>query len=88
MITVILSYFYINPNQYNLQLSFSIFAINWTKSHTLPESRSDHASWTPPSGKGTYLIGDWFVNPNTKTSVIVKADGSVEKGFDLKHATR
>ena len=69
-------------------IKFDIKIGNWTKSHTLPESRSDHASWTPPSGKGTYLIGDWIVNPNTKTSVIVKADGSVEKGFDLKHATR
>ena len=67
-------------------IKFDIISGNWAKSHTLPESRSDHASWTPLSGKGTYLIGDWFVNP--KTTVIVKDDGSVEKGFDLKHATR
>ena len=67
-------------------IKFDIISGNWTKSHTLPESRSDHASWTPPSGNGTYLIGDWFVNP--KTSVIVKDDGTVEKGFNLKHSTR
>ena len=53
---------------------------NW-KFLSLPKERQGHASWTPQSGVGTYLMGGtkdpWKTN-------LVKPDGTVEfYGFDL-----
>ena len=51
-------------------LKFDLTNGKWIKSHTLPEGRTSHVSWTPPNGKGTYLIGEWLPNkPQSKTSV-------------------
>ena len=55
----------------------------WTRTHNLREKREFHVSWSTSSG--VYLLGGTFSN---KTSEIVKEDGSVEKGFDLKYETR
>ena len=42
-------------------------------------------SWTPQSGVGTYLIGG---STNGKTTDLVKTDGTVMQGFNLKYDTR
>jgi len=55
----------------------------WTRTHNLRDKREFHVSWSTPSG--VYLLGGTFSNT---TSEIVKEDGSVEEGFDLKYETR
>ena len=54
----------------------------WTRSHNLREERSFHVSWVTASG--VYLIGGWG---SFRTSELIKEDGSVEEGFNLKYNT-
>ena len=57
---------------------------NW-KFLSLPKSKQAHASWTPQSGVGTYLMGGSYDPQKTN---LVKPDGTVElHGFDLYAST-
>ena len=57
---------------------------NW-KFLSLPKSKLAHASWTPQSGVGTYLMGG---NYDSFKANLVKPDGTVELyGFDLHEYT-
>ena len=59
---------------------------SWTRqSLQLRKSRKAHVSWFTASG--LYLIGGDDPS-STRTSELVKEDGSVEKAFRLKYATR
>ena len=58
----------------------------WNKSHTLTKPRKNHLSWTPPSGRGTYLMGGDY--GKDKTTEIVNLDGTVKSGFALKYGIR
>ena len=54
----------------------------WIQSHNLTEVRGTGVSWATPSG--VYLMGGYsFGSGNTST--LVKEDGSVVEGFDLKY---
>ena len=57
--------------------------------HTLLEKRSDHVSWSVE--EGTILIGGYYgsrgYNSYSRTSEIVKHDGTTERSFDLKYET-
>ena len=57
----------------------------WNESITLPRERERSQSWTPKSGVGTYLIGG---EVNSNTTDLVKPDGTVQQGFDLKYESR
>ena len=57
----------------------------WNQSITLPRERQRSQSWTPNSGVGTYLIGGYV---NSNTTDLVKPDGTVQQGFDLKYDSR
>ena len=55
----------------------------WPLSHNLPSGRKG-LSWTPLSGSGTYLIGEyWETWEHAKTTTLVKPDGSVVPGFKV-----
>ena len=55
----------------------------WTQSHDLLQSRTAHVSWATEDG--VYLMGG---RSSTKTTELVKEDGSVEDGFSLKYKIR
>ena len=55
---------------------------SWTQSHTLRHRRFGHVSWATEDG--VYLMGG---TSSSKTTELVKADGSVEDGFSLKYDT-
>ena len=55
---------------------------SWTKSHSLDLARRSHISF--PTSQGTFLLGG-YTNP--QTSDLVKEDGTVVPGFDLKYRT-
>ncbi len=56
----------------------------WPLSHNLIIGRSQ-LSWTPRSGNGTYLIGQyWKTWDQAETTTLVKPDGSEVPGFNLK----
>ena len=55
---------------------------SWTKSHSLTRARRSHISF--PTSQGTFLLGG-YTNP--QTSDLVKEDGTVVPGFDLKYRT-
>ena len=58
---------------------------NW-KFLTLPRNKEDHASWTPQSDVGTYLMGG--ADDSWKTT-LVKPDGTVQQyGFNLHESTQ
>ena len=57
---------------------------SWTQSHSLRENRYGHVSWATASG--VHLMGGWTTE-SEMTSELVKEDGSVEEGFDLKYKT-
>ena len=60
------------------------WAGNWTwTSHFFRKKRYYHVSWS--TAQGLYLIGGY--SRSVTTSDLVKEDGSVEKGFDLKYDT-
>ena len=55
----------------------------WPLSHNLPSGRR-RLSWTPRSGSGTYLIGEYWQGwDNAETTTLVKPDGSVVPGFNV-----
>ena len=56
----------------------------WTQSHMLTDSRYGHVSWS--TSFGVYLMGG-AISGNEKTSEVMKNDGTVEKGFDLRYDT-
>ena len=56
---------------------------SWDELLTLDIYRSDHLSWTPGTGIGTYLMGGNSKNNNTTT--LIKPDGTQELGFTLKY---
>ena len=56
---------------------------SWSQSHTLRQERNYHLSWATEDG--VYLMGG---EGSTKTTELVKEDGSVEDGFSLKYDTR
>ena len=55
----------------------------WNPSHSFKEWRVGHVSWATKSG--VYIMGGIF---GQKTSELLKEDGSVEEGFDLKYETQ
>ena len=55
---------------------------SWTQSHTLRQSRFWHVSWATEDG--VYLMG----GTSSRTTELVKEDGSVEDGFSLNYDTR
>ena len=55
---------------------------SWTKSHSLTRARRSHISF--PTSQGTFLLGG-YTNP--QTSDLLKEDGTVVPGFDLKYRT-
>ena len=57
----------------------------WTLSHNLTHARTGHVSLT--TSQGTFLMGGEGFR-NDKTSELVKQDGLVEPGFELKHRTQ
>ena len=59
---------------------------SWTRSHSLIGERSCHVSWATASG--VYLIGGYFSQLGPDSTELVKEDGSVEEGFQLKHPTK
>ena len=50
--------------------------------HHLDVGREEHASWTPGTGVGTYLIGG---DIDRRTTILVTTDGTQEPGFPLKY---
>ena len=48
---------------------------------TLDFDRQDHVAWTPASGIGTYLMGGC----GSRTTTLIKPDGTQEHGFALKY---
>ena len=55
-------------------------------SYNLPRTRKYSESWTPQSGVGTYLTGD--ESTHRATTDLIKPDGTVQQGFNLKYDTR
>ena len=67
----------------HLQNCFKLSNGVWTQTHNLRMKRpGDHVTWDTASG--LYLMGGWI---SEKTSELVKKDGSVEEGFNLKYET-
>ena len=73
---------YGGQNQGTSCLRWSPDSGTWTLSHNLTEERDNHVSWTPDPSLGTYLLGG---SHNSRTTELVKPEGSVEQGFYLKH---
>ena len=55
----------------------------WIESYRLKVASYEHVSWETPSG--VYLIGGKY---SLKNSKLIKSDGTVEDGFNLKYDTR
>ena len=59
----------------------------WSRSYDLGNiTRGGHVSWATASG--VYLIGGYGNSNQHFTSTMVKENGAVEKGFDLKYTTK
>ena len=69
---------------FNSKTCFVLSSGEWTLSHNLTHDRTGHVSFT--TSQGTLLMGGEGLR-NDKTSELVKQDGSVEPGFELKHRT-
>ena len=62
---------------------FSPATGTWARTtHTLQERRVGHVSWSVE--EGTILMGGYY---SQTTSEIVKHDGTMETGFDMKYDT-
>ena len=62
---------------------------SWTQSHTLLQVRIWHVSWATEDG--VYLMGGAplrSTQTSTRTTELVKEDGSVEDGFGLIYDSR
>ena len=57
---------------------------SWEKLLTLEVGRRSHVTWTPQHGRGTYLMGG---DLSSKTSTLIKNDGTQEQAFQLKYST-
>ena len=57
---------------------------SWEELLTLDVRKSEHVSWTPDNGNGTYLIGGYY---SRRTTTLIKHDGTQEAAFQLKYAT-
>ena len=66
-------------------LQWSPSSGSWEELLTLDKVRSNHVSWTPNSGIGTYLIGG---NNEERTTTLIKPDRTQETGFTLEYETR
>ena len=66
-------------------LQWSPYTGTWEELLTLDVYRSNHVSWTPGNGIGTYLIGGGGYR---QTSTLIKPDVSQEPGFPLKYETQ
>ena len=58
----------------------------WEKLLTLDVGRAHHVSWTPGHDIGTYLMGGWTTEMS-RTTTLVKPDGTQAPGFALKYNT-
>ena len=57
----------------------------WEEYLTMKVRRRYHASWTPSSGSGTYLIG----GKNRVTATLIKPDGTQEQtSFRIKYSVK
>ena len=56
----------------------------WEEDLTMKVRRRYHASWTPSSGSGTYLIG----GKNRVTATLIKPDGTQETSFRIKYSVK
>ena len=65
---------------------------SWEALLTLDIYRTEHVSWTPECGRGTYLMGGWHHNTDNpyswNTSTLIKDDGTQEPAFPLKFITQ
>ena len=59
----------------------------WEQSLTLGVDRERHVSWTPDPDIGTYLMGGW-VSEASRSTTLIKPEGSQELGFPLKYETK
>ena len=76
-----------SPGSRNTCIKFDLTSGAWTSAYTLDGGgRYKHVSWTPQSGSGTYLMGDYA--SNIITSSLLKPDGTVESGFSLRWLLR
>ena len=57
----------------------------WVLSHTLARGRSSASVWNVE--EGFYILGG-YKDGGDKTTELVKYDGGVEQGFDLKYEIR
>ena len=57
----------------------------WEELLTLDVGRDEHVSWSPENGIGTYLMGGCC--GSTKSTTLIKPDGTQEPGFPLKYDT-
>ena len=75
-----------SPGPRSTCIKFDLTSGAWTSAYTLDVGRYKHVSWTPQSGSGTYLMGDYAAQ--LRTSSLLKPDGTVESGFDLRWSLR
>ena len=59
----------------------------WEEYLTLNITRKYHVSWTPDPDIGTYLMGGW-VSEASRSTTLIKPEGSQELGFPLKYETK
>ena len=57
---------------------------SWEELLLLDVERWAHVVWTPGTGIGTYLMGGWQ-SGSSKTTALIKSDGTQEEGFPLQH---
>ena len=57
----------------------------WEKLLTLKVERYTHVSWTPGPGMATYLIGGY--GRGSRTTTLIKEDGTHEPAFQLEYKT-
>ena len=58
---------------------------SWVELLNLDVERRRHVTWTPKHGRGTYLMGGDL--SSSKTSTLIKNDGTQEQAFQLKYST-
>ena len=75
-----------SPGPRSSCIKFNFTSGAWTSAYTLDVERRKHMSWTPKSGSGTYLLGDYYANGLTTS--LLKPDSTVESGFSLRRILR
>ena len=76
-----------SPGPRSTCIKFDFTSGAWTSAYTLDVERWKHVSWTPQSGSGTYLMGNYNWR-NANTTSLLKPDGTVESGFSLRWKLR